>query len=171
MLILILTGNFHVLGIESSCDDTGASVVNDSGKVLGESHCSQSVIHVELALQSWINIRIFFNNFLITLMIIFLFRAGGILPHVASALHKNNLKHVVNSAMLQSKLKFENLDAIAVTVKPGLILSLTEGVNYAKNLCTLYDKPLIPIHHMEAHALTVRIIDEVWKHFIKMINK
>ncbi|EEB11567.1 conserved hypothetical protein [Pediculus humanus corporis] len=126
--------NFHVLGIESSCDDTGASVVNDSGKVLGESHCSQSVIHVE---------------------------AGGILPHVASALHKNNLKHVVNSAMLQSKLKFENLDVIAVTVKPGLILSLTEGVNYAKNLCTLYNKPLIPIHHMEAHALTVRIIDEV----------
>lgn len=63
--------------------------------------------------------------------------------------------------MEQSKLDFKDLDAIAVTVKPGLILSLKAGFEYGKDLCILHKKPLVPIHHMEAHALTARMLNDV----------
>lgn len=86
---------------------------------------------------------------------------GGVVANVARNLHKKHLKNIVESSMKQSQLDFKDLDAIAVTVKPGLPLSLDEGIEYAKTLCRLYKKPLIPIHHMEAHALTVRLTEDV----------
>ena len=58
-------------------------------------------------------------------------------------------------------MTLRDVDAIAVTVKPGLGVSLLIGVEYAKDMCTLYNKPLMPIHHMEAHALTARLIENV----------
>lgn len=83
------------------------------------------------------------------------------LSHVGFSLHKKYIRHVINECMRGSQLDFKDLDAIAVTVKPGLSLSLEAGVNFAKELCKLHQKPLVPIHHMEAHALTVRLIEEV----------
>lgn len=58
-------------------------------------------------------------------------------------------------------MTMHDVDVIAVTVKPGLAVSLQIGLEYAKDLSTLYRKPLMPIHHMEAHALTVRLIEKV----------
>lgn len=76
-------------------------------------------------------------------------------------MHKQNIDNVVTQALQKANLSLNELDAIAVTVKPGLPLSLLVGMNYAKKLSKESLKPLIPIHHMEAHALTARLVDKV----------
>lgn len=86
---------------------------------------------------------------------------GGIIPPVARDLHKQNIDSVVTLALHAAQININDLDAVAVTVKPGLPLSLLVGTNYAKELCKRWSKPLIPIHHMEAHALTARLVNEV----------
>uniref|UniRef100_A0A663LSD2 N(6)-L-threonylcarbamoyladenine synthase n=2 Tax=Athene cunicularia TaxID=194338 RepID=A0A663LSD2_ATHCN len=119
-----------VLGIETSCDDTGAAVVDDAGNVLGEAlHC-QKQVHLQ---------------------------AGGIIPVVAQQLHRENIEQVVKEALSVSGVSVRELAAIATTVKPGLALSLEVGLQYSLTLVNKYQKPFIPIHHMEAHALTIRL--------------
>lgn len=86
---------------------------------------------------------------------------GGIIPPVAADMHRQNIEPVVNSALKTSGLTISEVDAIAVTNRPGLQLSLLVGLRYAKHLARKYKKPLIPIHHMEAHALTVRMEHKV----------
>ncbi|CAL1291875.1 unnamed protein product [Larinioides sclopetarius] len=123
-----------VLGIETSCDDTGAAVVDENGVVLGEGFESQMKIHLD---------------------------NGGVIPHIAVHFHKENIKSVVSSALENSKINLEDVSAIAVTTKPGLKGSLLVGVTYAKKLAEESQKPLIPVHHMEAHALTARLLHEI----------
>lgn len=80
---------------------------------------------------------------------------------MARDLHKQYIDSVVTEALRRARLDLNDLDAIAVTVRPGLSLSLLVGMNYAKELCRKSSKPLIPIHHMEAHALTARLVNQV----------
>uniref|UniRef100_A0A0X3QHQ3 N(6)-L-threonylcarbamoyladenine synthase n=2 Tax=Schistocephalus solidus TaxID=70667 RepID=A0A0X3QHQ3_SCHSO len=122
-----------VLGIETSCDDTGAAVVTNSRTILGEALKSQTRMTV---------------------------RFGGVLPTIASQLHAENIHHVVDAALHNSGLSWNNLSAVAVTVKPGMAFSLKVGVQFAKELTTTHGLPIIPIHHMEAHALTALLTDE-----------
>ncbi|XP_025421926.1 probable tRNA N6-adenosine threonylcarbamoyltransferase, mitochondrial isoform X3 [Sipha flava] len=122
-----------VLGIETSCDDTGCAIVDSDRNILGECLQSQQQIHLDF---------------------------GGIIPPVARDLHKQNINNVVTEALQQAQVSLNELDAIAVTVKPGLPLSLLVGMNTAKELSKISRKPLIPIHHMEAHALTARLVDK-----------
>lgn len=89
------------------------------------------------------------------------FRYGGIIPPIAGQFHRENIDRVVNEAFNKANLTPNDVDAIAVTNRPGLVISLTIGVRYAKYLCRRYNKPLIPIHHMEAHALTARINNDI----------
>ncbi|XP_066903421.1 tRNA N6-adenosine threonylcarbamoyltransferase, mitochondrial isoform X2 [Halyomorpha halys] len=124
----------NILGIETSCDDTGCGIVSTDGKLLGEALFSQQKLHSEL---------------------------GGIIPPIAKRLHKEHIEEVVNDALVSSSMDMSVIDGVAVTVKPGLQLSLAVGVEYAKKLCSQYEKPLIPIHHMEAHALTIRMLEKV----------
>jgi len=121
-----------ILGIETSCDDTGCGIVNTDGRILGEALHSQHLIHL--------------NN-------------GGIIPPLARDLHKENIEKVVQNAFHLADLSIQDVDAIATTVKPGLPLSLLIGTKYGKYLCKKHNKPFIPIHHMEAHALTARMVD------------
>lgn len=130
----IYSPNTTVLGIETSCDDTGCAVVNGMGKILGDSLFSQNAIHV---------------------------RYGGVNPVVAHELHRQNIELSVDEALKQANLQITDIDAVAVTTKPGLLISLQVGVKFANYLARIYNKPLIPIHHMEAHALTVRITQEI----------
>ncbi|XP_062974648.1 tRNA N6-adenosine threonylcarbamoyltransferase, mitochondrial [Elgaria multicarinata webbii] len=123
-----------VLGIETSCDDTGAAVVDETGNILGEALHSQSQVHL---------------------------KAGGIIPPVAQQLHQENIVRIVQQALSVSGICAHELSAIATTVKPGLALSLGVGLDYSLELVEKYKKPFIPIHHMEAHALTVRLTDHV----------
>lgn len=85
------------------------------------------------------------------------FRCGGINPPIAQEFHRQNIESVVNESLSNANLHINDVDAIAVTNRPGLVMSLVIGVRYAKYLSRKYSKPLIPIHHMEAHALTARI--------------
>lgn len=122
-----------ILGIETSCDDTGAAVVNNQRIILGESLVSQTPTSVKM---------------------------GGVVPPVAQKLHVENIGKTVSTAMEKSGISWDNLDAIAVTVKPGMALSLKIGVVHAKQLAVRHNLPIIPIHHMEAHALTAMLTDE-----------
>lgn len=123
-----------ILGIETSCDDTGAAIIDKNGTIFGEAINSQLEIHL---------------------------RNGGIIPPIAQDLHRKNIENVVGQAFQQSGLSVEDVDAIAVTNRPGLNLSLVIGIRYAKHLARLHSKPIIPIHHMEAHATMPRINNEI----------
>ncbi len=86
---------------------------------------------------------------------------GGIIPPIARDLHAKNISTVVETALKNANVEVKDLDAIAVTVKPGMPLSLLIGTNFAKKLCKTWNKPLIPVHHMKAHALTARMVEKV----------
>ncbi|KAG9464910.1 hypothetical protein GDO78_019222 [Eleutherodactylus coqui] len=131
-----------VLGIETSCDDTAAAVVDESGTIRGQALLSQTQVHL---------------------------KTGGIVPTVAQQLHKENIHSVVNEAVLSSGIPLQEVSAIATTVMPGLALSLGVGLTYSLNLVKSYNKPFIPIHHMEAHALTIRLLQQVEFPFLVLL--
>ncbi|XP_067005385.1 tRNA N6-adenosine threonylcarbamoyltransferase, mitochondrial isoform X2 [Anabrus simplex] len=131
-----------ILGIETSCDDTGCAIVDNSGRILGEALHSQQETHLKY---------------------------GGIIPPVAKNLHRKHIDRVVKDAVAAANIDVSEVDAIATTVKPGLPLSLVVGMEYGKQMCLEYDKPFIPIHHMEAHALTIRMIQEVEFPFLVLL--
>lgn len=143
--------NFHprkqflhklVLGIETSCDDTAAAVVDESGNVLGEAIHSQTEVHL---------------------------KSGGIIPPVAQQLHRENIQRIVQEALSASKISPSELSAIATTIKPGLALSLGVGLSFSVQLVSQLKKPFIPIHHMEAHALTIRLTNKVEFPFLVLL--
>ncbi|XP_045514550.1 probable tRNA N6-adenosine threonylcarbamoyltransferase, mitochondrial [Pieris brassicae] len=134
--------NFIVLGIETSCDDTGTAIIDQKGNLFAETLLSQNVIHL---------------------------RYGGVNPLIARDLHRDNIERAVNETVFKAKLHFQDIDAIAVTVKPGLLFSLQIGVKYAKYLSKIYHKPLIPIHHMEAHALVARMYNNIDFPFLALL--
>lgn len=123
-----------ILGIETSCDDTGIAVVQSDGKVLGNVTNSQQGIHL---------------------------RYGGIIPPRAQDYHRLNIEPTYEKCIEAAGIDPSVLDAIAVTTRPGLVLSLTIGLRFAKYLARTHSKPIIPIHHMEAHALAVRMEQKV----------
>lgn len=111
-----------ILGIETSCDDTSAAIIAD-GIVLSNIVSSQS-IH---------------NTY------------GGIVPELASREHIRGIGPIVRAALAQAHVRIEDVDAIAVTYGPGLAGSLLVGTHFAKGLAAMHDKPLYPVHHIEAH--------------------
>eukprot|EP00191_Tetraselmis_sp_GSL018_P008535 CAMPEP_0177594820 /NCGR_PEP_ID=MMETSP0419_2-20121207/9994_1 /TAXON_ID=582737 /ORGANISM="Tetraselmis sp., Strain GSL018" /LENGTH=435 /DNA_ID=CAMNT_0019086173 /DNA_START=88 /DNA_END=1395 /DNA_ORIENTATION=- len=118
-----------VLGIESSCDDTGAAVVNSSGRILGEALATQAEIHAP-----W----------------------GGVVPKLAQEAHERAIDGVVQRALEDAGVSPSDLSAVAVTIGPGLSLCLKVGVLKARQVAHEAQLPIIPVHHMEAHALVAR---------------
>lgn len=92
---------------------------------------------------------------------ILIFRYGGIIPTIASEMHRQHITTVCEDALRSANLRLRNIDAIATTIKPGLHMSLAVGNDFGKYLCRISNKPYIPIHHMKAHALTVRMVHKV----------
>lgn len=88
---------------------------------------------------------------------------------VAQQLHRENIEQVVQDALSASGVSVAELAAVATTVKPGLALSLEVGLRYSLDLVNRYQKPFIPIHHMEAHALTVRLTHHVEFPFLVLL--
>lgn len=113
-----------ILAIESSCDETAASVVEDGRKVLSNVVASQVAEH-----------KIY----------------GGVVPEIASRRHAEAISGVVEKALSDADCTLEDLDAVAVTYAPGLIGALLVGVNYAKGLAYAKNLPLIPVHHLRSH--------------------
>ena len=122
---------FTVLGIESSCDDTGAAVLRSDGVILGEALASQNAIHEE-----W----------------------GGVKPDLARDAHKEEIEGVIAEALAKSGMSSASeVDAIGVTVGPGLELCLRVGCNKARELALEFGKPFVGVHHLEAHILITRL--------------
>ncbi|XP_034824621.1 tRNA N6-adenosine threonylcarbamoyltransferase, mitochondrial-like [Maniola hyperantus] len=132
----------NILGIETSCDDTGCAIINENGELLGETLHSQNLIHL---------------------------RNGGIIPDVAQDLHREYIEPTIHETLEAAQLHWLDISAIAVTLEPGLPLSLAIGMKYAKHLSKQYKKPLIPIHHMEAHALVARMQNEISFPFLTLL--
>ncbi|MFT7898341.1 tRNA (adenosine(37)-N6)-threonylcarbamoyltransferase complex transferase subunit TsaD [Tenacibaculum ascidiaceicola] len=124
------TENIYILGIESSCDDTSASVICN-GKVLSNVVANQEV-HAKY---------------------------GGVVPELASRAHQQNIVPVVQQAIEQAGITKNNLNAIAFTRGPGLMGSLLVGTSFAKSLALGLNIPLIDVNHMQAHILA-HFIDE-----------
>jgi N6-L-threonylcarbamoyladenine synthase len=114
-----------ILGIESSCDETAASVVEDGRVLLSNVVNSQIDIHSVY---------------------------GGVVPEVAARSHIEVINPVINQALTDASITWDDIDAIAVTYAPGLIGSLLVGTLAARTLAVLKNKPLYPIHHVEAHV-------------------
>lgn len=138
----IASASRYVLGIETSCDDTGAAIVDEQGNLISESLYTQLPIHI---------------------------RNGGIIPPIARDLHREKIDSVVTECIQKSGLRPSDLEAVAVTTHPGLALSLLVGTVYAKKIAKEWKKPLIPIHHMEAHALTIRMVEDVQFPFLVLL--
>lgn len=113
-----------ILAIESSCDETAASVVEDGRKVLSNVVASQVAEH-----------KIY----------------GGVVPEIASRRHAEAISAVTKKALSDSGYELKDMDAIAVTYAPGLIGALLVGVNYAKGLSYSAGIPLVPVHHLRSH--------------------
>lgn len=113
-----------ILGIESSCDETAASVVED-GKIVLSNIVASQIDEQKLY--------------------------GGVVPEIASRRHAENICGVVNEALESASLSMDDIDAVAVTYAPGLIGALLVGVSYAKGLAFAKNKPLVPVHHIAGH--------------------
>ena len=113
-----------ILGIETSCDETSAAVVNRELRILANVVLSQTELHQ---------------------------RYGGIVPELASRRHITSIIPTIELALEQAGVVREDLDAISVTEGPGLAGSLLVGVNVAKTLAYAWGKPLVPVNHLEGH--------------------
>lgn len=119
-----------ILAIESSCDETSAAVCRD-GAILSNNIANQTVHE----------------------------KYGGVVPELASRAHMQNIVPVVEVALKQANTSLKEIDALAFTQAPGLIGSLLVGSQFAKSLALALNKPLIAVHHMQAHVLA-NLIDD-----------
>lgn len=121
-----------ILGIESSCDETAAAVLDSEGQVLSNVISSQHAVHAKF---------------------------GGVVPELAARAHLGTIDIVVNEAFAQSRLSKHDLGAIAVTQGPGLAGALLVGVNYAKALTYGLGIPLVGVNHLEGHIASAWLAD------------
>ena len=118
----------YILGIESSCDETGAAVVRSGQQILSNIVASQIATHQPY---------------------------GGVVPELASREHLRAIVPVVRQALAEAGQTYQSVDAIAVTQGPGLAGALLVGISYAKALAFALEKPLIAVNHLEGHIHAV----------------
>ncbi len=126
-------GRFRVLGLESSCDETAAAVVDDGRVVRSDVVASQNEVHA---------------------------RYGGVVPELASRAHILNVVPVVQAALDRAGTTLEDIDGIAVTNAPGLVGALLVGLQTAKALAWATNKPLVGVHHLEGHLTAIYLEPE-----------
>jgi len=122
-----------ILGIESSCDETAASIVQEENgqiKILSNIVSSQFDIHKEF---------------------------GGVVPELAARAHVEKIDLMSEKAISESKIKLNEIDAVAATAGPGLIVCLTVGLNFGKTVAASLNKPFIAVNHLEGHALSPKL--------------
>jgi len=120
---------FHILAIETSCDDTSVAVIDSGYSVLANLTSSQEIHSLY----------------------------GGVVPELASRMHIKNIMHLTRETLGQAKVQMSDIDAVAIAVNPGLIGSLLVGVSFAKGLAYATNKPLIAVNHMLGHIYANKI--------------
>ncbi len=123
-----------ILGIETSCDETAVAIVDDAKNILSHVLNSQIKLHEKF---------------------------GGVVPEIAARSHLEVLDGLILEALKKANLKFEEIDAFAATCGPGLIGGVIVGMSAAKTLASIYKKPFLAINHLEGHALTARLTNDV----------
>ena len=123
-----------ILGIESSCDETAASLIteNEQGMpiILSSIVSSQVDVHKDF---------------------------GGVVPELAARSHIEKIDLITKRAIDESKIKMEDIDAVAATAGPGLIVCLSVGLSFGKAIASSLDKPFIAVNHLEGHALSPKL--------------
>lgn len=120
-----------ILAFESSCDETSVSIIKNGCDEIATVVLSQMNIHAEY---------------------------GGVVPEIASRNHVENITLVIEECLQKANMKIEEIDAIAITYGPGLIGSLLVGLQAAKTLAYLYNKPLVPVHHIAGHIYANNLV-------------
>ncbi|MFR5875763.1 MAG: tRNA (adenosine(37)-N6)-threonylcarbamoyltransferase complex transferase subunit TsaD [Eubacterium sp.] len=131
-----------ILGIESSCDETAAAVVENGRAVLSNVIATSLEEH-----------KLY----------------GGVVPEIASRRHAESISGVVEEALLNANCTIDDIEAIAVTYSPGLIGSLLVGVNFAKGLALATNTPLVPVHHIRGHIASNYISNNIEPPFLCLI--
>lgn len=126
--------DLYILGIESSCDETSVSIVKNGTEEISTVISSQIDIHKDF---------------------------GGVVPEIASRHHVKNITMVLEECLKKAEMQIEEIDAIAITYGPGLIGSLLIGLEAAKTLAFIYNKPLIPVHHIAGHIYANSLVKEL----------
>ena len=116
--------DIYILAIETSCDETSIAVVKNGNEVVGITILTQMDTHAKF---------------------------GGVVPEIASRMHTENITMVLEDVLNKANMKMSEIDAIAVTYKPGLMGSLLVGIEFAKTLAYVYNKPLIKVNHLIGH--------------------
>lgn len=124
----------YILGIESSCDETSASIVKNGTEEISTVISSQIDIHKDY---------------------------GGVVPEIASRHHVKNITMVLEECLEKANMTMDQIDAIAITYGPGLIGSLLVGLEAAKTLAFVHHKPLIPVHHIAGHIYANSLVHEL----------
>jgi N6-L-threonylcarbamoyladenine synthase len=123
-----------VLGIETSCDETAAAIVTDRREIRSNLVLSQMALHMPY---------------------------GGVVPEIAARAHLEHLDHLVEVALEQAGVNFTELDGVAATGGPGLIGGVIVGVMTAKAIAAVHALPFAAVNHLEGHALTARLTDDL----------
>ena len=130
--------NITFLGIETSCDETAAAVIQEkedgSAKILSSIVSSQIKEHEKF---------------------------GGVVPELAARAHVENIDFIIDKALDESKLSIADVDGIAATAGPGLIVCLTVGLNVGKSIAAFSEKPFVAVNHLEGHALSPGLENEI----------
>lgn len=126
--------DIYILGIESSCDETSASIVKNGSEEIATVILSQMSTHSTY---------------------------GGVVPEIASRMHVENITIVIEECLNKANMTMEQIDAIAVTYGPGLIGCLLIGVGAATTLSYIYNKPLIPVHHIAGHIYANNLVNKM----------
>ena len=133
-----MTKNITFLGIETSCDETAAAVIreNDEGTadILSNIVSSQIEEHKKF---------------------------GGVVPELAARAHLENIEYIIDTALKESGTAINELDGVAATAGPGLIVCLTVGLNIGKSIAAFSNKPLIGVNHLEGHALSPGLNEKI----------
>jgi len=127
-----------ILGIETSCDETAVSIIQENGSdkplILSNVISSQVDVHREF---------------------------GGVVPELAARSHIEKINLIAKKAIDESKIKIKEIDAVAATAGPGLIVCLSVGLNFGKTIALSLKKPFIAVNHLEGHALSPKLNSEI----------
>ena len=119
------------LGIETSCDETAAAVIRENDK--GTADILSNIVSSQIEEHK---------------------KFGGVVPELAARAHLENIEYIIDAALKESKISIEELDGVAATAGPGLIVCLTVGLNIGKSIAAFSNKPFIGVNHLEGHALS-----------------
>ena len=126
------------LGIETSCDETAAAIIRENDE--GAANILSNVVSSQIEEHK---------------------KFGGIVPELAARAHLENIEYIIDTALRESKISIDEIDGVAATAGPGLIVCLTVGLNIGKSIAAFTNKPFVGVNHLEGHALSPGLIEKI----------